>query len=97
MTYDDVIKSAPAVLIEFFATWCGHCQRMEPVVEDIKTLLSGEVQLYQLDIDENRDVADEQHIEGTPTFILYKNGEEVWRLSGEIDGNTLLAKIQHYV
>ncbi len=70
---------------------------MEPVVEDIKTLLSGEVQLYQLDIDENRDVADEQHIEGAPTFILYKNGEEVWRLSGEIDGNTLLAKIQHYV
>lgn len=37
MTYDDVIKSAPAVLIEFYATWCGHCQRMEPVVEDIKT------------------------------------------------------------
>ena len=97
MTYDNVIKSAPVVLIEFYATWCGHCRRMEPVVEDIKTLLKGEVQLYQLDIDENRDVADEQRIEGTPTFILYKNGEDVWRWSGEIDGNTLLAKIQHYI
>ena len=69
MTYDDVIKSAPAVLIEFYATWCGHCQRMEPVVEDIKTLLSGEVQLYQLDIDENRDVADD-NISKAPQLLF---------------------------
>lgn len=97
MTYDDVIKSAPVVFIEFYATWCGHCQRMQPVIDDIKTLLQGEVQVYQLDIDENRETADEQHIEGTPTFILYKGGKEIWRWSGEIEGNTLLAKIQHYL
>lgn len=97
MNYDELIKSSPVVLIEFFATWCGHCQRMEPVVEDLKTLLKGEVLIEQIDIDKESSIADEQKVDGTPTFILYKNGEEEWRFAGEIEGKTLLAKIQRYI
>lgn len=97
MTYEDLTESASLVFVEFYATWCGHCQQMEPVIEDIKTLLQGEVSFYELDIDENTELAGEQKIEGTPTFILYKNGHEVWRWSGEIEGNTLLSKIQSYI
>lgn len=96
MTYDDLISKAPVVVVEFYATWCGHCQRMEPVVEDIKTMLQNDIPVYQLDIDENSELAQQEQIEGTPTFIIYKNGQEVWRWSGEIEGNTLLAKIQSY-
>lgn len=96
MTYEDIITGSPVVLVEFYATWCGHCARMQPVIEEIRDMLSGSVPVYQLDIDQNKETADNEELEGTPTFIIYKDGKEVWRWSGEIDGNTLLAKIQSY-
>lgn len=96
MTYSEVIKSAPVVMVEFFATWCPHCQKMMPVVAQIKELLGDATPVVQLDIDQNQALAQEAGVSGVPTFIIYKNGEEVWRHSGEIDGNDLLAKIQSF-
>ncbi len=96
MDYNDLISSAKVVLVEFFATWCPHCRRMAPIVEQIKELTEGSAEIYQLDIDKNSQLADENEVETVPTFILYVNGDEKWRHSGEIDGNDLLAKIQQY-
>lgn len=97
MDYTDAIKSTPVVLVEFFATWCGHCKAMAPVVEQIKELLAGKVDVYQLDIDRNARLADVEKITGTPTFIIYRDGKAVWRESGEMDGQLLLEKIQSYL
>lgn len=96
MDYTEIIKSTPVVMVEFFASWCPHCQRMMPVVEQVKELLDGVVDVYQFDIDENEESAKAEDVNGIPTFIVYKNGKEVWRQSGEIDGQELLAKIQSY-
>lgn len=96
MTYTDAINETPVVLVEFFATWCPHCQRMMPVVEQIKELLAGQVAVLQFDIDQNPELTREVGVTGTPTFIIYKNGQEAWRHSGEIDGNDLLAQIQSF-
>lgn len=93
-TYSDLTKSAPVVLVEFFATWCPHCQKMAPVVEQVKELLEGRATVYQLDVDRNQEAADNERVTGTPTFILYSNGREVWRHSGEIDGNVLLQHVE---
>ena len=57
MEYDQIINTTPVVLVEFFATWCPHCKRMMPVVEQIRELLSGSADIYQLDIDQNDEVA----------------------------------------
>ncbi len=95
MTYNDLINSSKTVLIEFYATWCIHCQHMAPVVEQIRELVGDSAKIYQLDIDKDSELADEQNVTGTPTFILYSDGKEVWRYSGEIDGNVLLQKIQN--
>ncbi|TFU92517.1 thioredoxin [Barnesiella sp. WM24] len=97
MTYDDAIKATPVTLVEFFATWCPHCRKMMPVVEQVKELLDGDATVIQLDIDENRQLAGQAEVEGVPTFIIYRDGEEQWRHSGEIDGNALLAKVQSYM
>lgn len=97
MDYNDAIKSSKVVLVEFFASWCPHCQRMMPIVEQIKELLAPQVNVYQLDIDENAQLASENGADAVPTFIIYKDGKEVWRESGEIDGQTLLSKIQSYL
>lgn len=97
MKYSEIINSEPVVLVEFFATWCPHCQRMMPVVEQIKMLLDGRVPVYQFDIDENESTAGKAGVESVPTFIIYKDGEPVWRHSGEIDGDMLLNKVESYM
>lgn len=97
MNYSEIIKSSEVVLVEFFASWCPHCQRMMPIVAQIKELLAGQVNVYQFDIDENSELASEEGADSVPTFIIYKNGKEVWRESGEIDGQLLLSKIQSYL
>ena len=97
MTYDQAIRETQITLVEFYASWCPHCQRMMPVVEQVKELLEGKVNVIQLDIDENQEAAQANEVTSVPTFIIYSGGEEMWRHSGEIDGNDLLNKIQSYM
>lgn len=97
MTYNDVTSSAPVVFVEFFATWCPHCQKMMPVVEQIRELLDGRVPVVQLDVDKNQDEASEANVQSMPTFIIYKDNKEVWRHVGETDGQLLLDRIQSYL
>lgn len=97
MNYNEVINSTEVVLVEFFASWCPHCQRMMPVVAQIKELLAGKVDVYQFDIDKNAELASEVGADSIPTFIIYKNGKEQWRESGEMDGQLLLSKVQSYL
>ena len=97
MNYTDVINSSNVVLVEFFASWCPHCQRMMPIVAQIKELLEGQVDVYQFDIDQYSELASQEGADSVPTFIIYRDGREVWRESGEIDGQVLLSKIQSYL
>lgn len=70
---------------------------MMPVVDQIKELLNGTVDIYTLDIDQNEELADTENVTSTPTFIIYRDGKAVWRESGEMDGQELLDKIQSYL
>lgn len=70
MTYTDLTDKSPLVLIEFYASWCPHCQRMMPVVAQVKELLAGTAEVYQLDIDANQEAAEAAGAESIPTFIV---------------------------
>ncbi|MDE6230242.1 MAG: thioredoxin family protein [Muribaculaceae bacterium] len=94
MNYTQEITSAPIVLVEFYATWCPHCRKMMPIVEDIKTLLADNLKVVQYDIDKNEELANEQSIQSLPTFLLYVDGKEVMRETGEMPAEVLLQKIQ---
>lgn len=94
MDYSQEINSAPVVLVEFFASWCPHCQRMMPVVAEAKERLAGKVKVLQFDIDKNQELAQQEKVEYLPTFLLYDNGKEVMRQTGEMPLETLLEKIQ---
>lgn len=93
-TYDESIRSKSVVLVEFYATWCPHCRAMRPVVAEVAEILGDTAYVLQLDVDKNQDAANAEDVEATPTFILYRDGRKVWRHEGEIDGNTLLLKVQ---
>ena len=94
MTYSELISQPGTLLVEFYATWCPHCRKMMPVVEQFLDLLGGRAKVYQLDIDQNDEAANEAKAESVPTFIVYKDGKEMWRHSGEIDGEILLSKVE---
>lgn len=94
MNYTEEIKSAPVVLVEFYATWCPHCRKMMPIVDDIKTLLADNLKVLQYDIDKNEELANEERVQSLPTFLLYADGEEVMRETGEMPAEVLLQKIQ---
>ena len=90
MTYTELIDRPGVMLVEFFATWCPHCQKL-------RQLLDGRASVVQLDIDKNKEAADEAGATSIPTFIIYKDGKEQWRQSGEMDGEVLLGKIESYL
>ncbi|MDE6299581.1 MAG: thioredoxin family protein [Muribaculaceae bacterium] len=94
MNYTEEINSAPVVLVEFYATWCPHCKKMMPIMEDIKTLLADNLKVLQFDIDKNEELADSENVKSLPTFILYADGKKVMTETGEMPGEVLLQKIQ---
>lgn len=97
MDYKDFVNKTGTMLVEFYASWCPHCQRMMPIVGEVKELLGGMAEVYQFDIDKNQEAADEAGVQSVPTFIVYRNGREMWRETGEIDGQVLLSAVQRCI
>ncbi|MDE6669703.1 MAG: thioredoxin family protein [Muribaculaceae bacterium] len=81
------------VFVEFYATWCPHCQKMMPVVDDVKALFEGRAKVYQFDIDLNGEFANDLDVKSIPTFIIFKDGKEVWRTVGETAADVLSRKL----
>lgn len=94
MDYQQTINSSALVLVEFFASWCSHCKQMMPIVEEVKKKIAGMATVVQYDIDENEKIADDEKVNSIPTFILYKNGKEVWRHSGEMREEELISQVK---
>jgi thioredoxin 1 len=97
--FNDRISGDVPVLVEFFATWCPHCQRMMPRIEKLKKQMSGRLKVVQLDIDSpaNRKPIDHFRVEGVPTFILFKDAKQVWRDSGERTFDELITAIEGHI
>ena len=84
------------VMAEFYATWCPHCTRMHPVVEEFKKLMEGILEVVQIDVDQEDALADFYTIEVTPTFILFRKGEQLWRQSGELSLERLEKAVKEF-
>ena len=70
-----VIEADKPVLVDFFATWCGPCKMMAPVIDEIAAEKAGQVDVYKIDIDDNPDIAQRYGVMSIPTFIAFKGGE----------------------
>lgn len=92
---NDVLKSEKLVLVDFFATWCGPCQMLAPVLEELSNE-NDDFEIVKIDIDQERNLAIENKIEFVPTVVIFKNGKEVDRMIGVFDKNEILEKIQKY-
>ena len=86
----EVLKSEKPVLVDFYADWCGPCQMMGPVIEEISEELDGKAKVGKINVDENPDIAVEYNVMSIPTLIIFKNGKEVKRYVGVTSKEELL-------
>ena len=91
--FDDVLKSKLAV-VDFSAVWCGPCQMLAPILEELSDEMDGEADFYSADVDENRDLAYQFDIQSIPAIVIFSNGEEVERTVGFMPKDELKAFIK---
>ena len=89
-TFNDIINSGKPVLIDFYATWCGPCKAMSPIIEQVGKEVQGKARVLKIDVDKNQLLAAKYQIQAVPTFAIFKNGQIVWRQPGGTDKQTLL-------
>ncbi|KNZ42586.1 thioredoxin [Acetobacterium bakii] len=91
-----VIQSKGVVLVDFFATWCGPCKALTPILEEVATETKGKAEILKLDIDQNQSLAREYKVMSVPTMKIFKNGEPVETIVGLQTKSVLVEKLNYY-
>ncbi|MGG7034383.1 MAG: thioredoxin [Flavobacterium sp.] len=93
-SFSEIINQDKLVLVDFFATWCGPCQTLAPILKDVKTTLGDSVSIIKIDVDKNQLLSSQYQVRGVPTMILFKNGNQLWRQSGVVSSSDLVKIIK---
>ena len=96
-SFFEITASDQPVLVDFFATWCGPCKTMSPILKEVKDNFGGQVKIIKIDVDKNQRLAASLNVKGVPTLVLYKNSNILWRQSGVVQKNDIISKINEHL
>ncbi|MBW4618051.1 MAG: thioredoxin [Cyanosarcina radialis HA8281-LM2] len=85
------------VLVDFYATWCGPCHMMAPILQEVHGYLKQRLQVVKIDSDKYPQLATQYQIEALPTLVLFKNGEPVDRIEGVLSAPDLVKRLQAFI
>ncbi len=91
---DEVIQSGLPVLTDFWATWCGPCHMIAPILEQIAAEYEGQLKVAKLDVDQNVEIAARYGVQSIPTLILFKKGQEMKRVVGFKSKEKLIEELE---
>jgi thioredoxin 1 len=97
-TFDrDVTRATLPVLVDFYATWCGPCRRMAPIVDDFARRHGNQLRVFRCDVDQNRSLAARYEVSAIPTFIVFHHGTPVGRVTGATSKESFESTIQRFL
>ena len=91
--FNEMINGEQLTLVDFFATWCGPCKMMHPILEQLKEKMGDDIRILKVDVDKYEALSMQYRIQSVPTLMLFKKGEMLWRQSGAMSLNDLMQKI----
>ena len=89
-SFESIIQSPNPVLIDFFATWCGPCKTLAPILKEVKDSMGDRISILKIDVDKNQGLASKYQVRGVPTMVLYQNGKQLWRQSGVLTKDQII-------
>jgi len=89
-SFENLINTNKPVLVDFFATWCGPCQTLAPILKSVKEELGETLSIIKIDVDKNQTLASQYQVRGVPTLILFREGKQVWRQSGVLQKTDII-------
>ena len=95
-SFKDLISSEKPVLVDFYATWCGPCKMMHPVLEDLAKKVGENARIVKIDIDNNEELARVYNVRSVPTLMIFKTNELKWRTSGVTAAEALESELKKY-
>lgn len=96
-SFEEIISGSTPVLVDFFASWCGPCKMMHPVIDELHRTLGDKVKIEKIDVDMNEDLAKEWRIQSVPTLMIFKDGEQKWRGSGVHKASDLTIELEKWM
>lgn len=94
---DIISQSQEAVLVDFYANWCGPCQTMDPIIYEVLEELDGKIKLLKINIDKSPQMAQQFAVRSIPNYILFKKGKILWRKGGLITKRDLHQALKGFV